>query len=204
MRRISIRVLMAFVVFAAVGLAALRNADEVWAGMMLLLAMIAIGVAILGATLMRGAERAWWLGFAVFGGGYLVASLCPMRSDLATTRLLQSVIARSSLDSVIVARAPSQKFRMSDGRYDVAALNLFARDNGPGVPLVDVKGATVIVLQEPSTRWRSILPGTANPDAFARVGHCLFAFLAGSLGGMVAVWFWRRRERSLLPCPSPG
>ena len=35
MRRISIRTLMAFVLVSAVGLAALRNANELWAGMML-------------------------------------------------------------------------------------------------------------------------------------------------------------------------
>ncbi len=63
MRRISIRTLMAFVLVSAVGLAALRNANELWAGMMLLVAMAALGGAVLGLILMRGRERAWWLGF---------------------------------------------------------------------------------------------------------------------------------------------
>ena len=75
MRRISIRTLMAFVLVSAVGLAALRNASDPWAEMMLLVALVAAGVAVLGAALMRGRERAWWLGFAVFGGGYLAATL---------------------------------------------------------------------------------------------------------------------------------
>jgi hypothetical protein len=204
MRRISIRTLMAFILVSAVGLAALRNADEVWAGMMLLLAMVAVGVAILGATLMRGRERAWWLGFAVFGGGYLVAALCPVRSDLATTRLLHYVIAQSSLQPVIVARTPARNFRMIDGRYDKAALDSFARDSGPGIPLIDVKDDKVIVLQEPPTRWRGILPGTANRDAFVHAGHSVFSLLAGLVGGTLAMWFWRRRERGLRPCDSPG
>ena len=63
MRRISIRTLMALVLVSAIGLAALRNASELWAGMMLRLALAAVGVAILGVALMRGRERAWWLGF---------------------------------------------------------------------------------------------------------------------------------------------
>src|SRR4051795_7359154 len=94
MRRFSIRTLMAFVLVSAVALAALSNANEPWAGMMLLLALAAVGVAVLGAVLRNGRERAWWLGFAVFGGGYLVAALCPVRSELATTYLLGYVQAR--------------------------------------------------------------------------------------------------------------
>ena len=29
-----------------------------------------------------------------------------------------------------------------------------------------------------------------------RVGHSLFALLAGLIGGTVGVWFWGRRERA--------
>jgi hypothetical protein len=45
--RVSISTLMSFVLISAVGLAALRNASEVWAGMMLLAAMAAVGAAVL-------------------------------------------------------------------------------------------------------------------------------------------------------------
>jgi hypothetical protein len=48
MRRFSIRTLMAFLLVPAVALAALRNANDLWAGMMLLTALGAVGVAILG------------------------------------------------------------------------------------------------------------------------------------------------------------
>ena len=94
MRRFSIRTLMAFIVASAVGLAALRNANDLWAGMMLLFALASVGVAVLGASHMSGQERAWWMGFAVFGGGYLVAALCPVRSELATTHLMEYLQAR--------------------------------------------------------------------------------------------------------------
>ena len=68
MGRISIRASMAVVVFAAVGLAALRNASELWAGAMVLVALTAVGGAVLGAINLRGIERAWWQGFALFSG----------------------------------------------------------------------------------------------------------------------------------------
>jgi hypothetical protein len=96
MRRFSIRFLMAFVLVSAVGLAALRNANELWEGTMLLLALAAVGMAILGAIFMRGRDRAWWIGFALFSGGYLLMTFAPglsneVRPKLGTTHLLDEV-----------------------------------------------------------------------------------------------------------------
>src|SRR5262249_41794575 len=53
----------------------------------------------------------------------------------------------------------------------------------------------ILFTMEPVNRWRSALPGATNHDPFLLVGHCLFTLLAGLVGGTVAVWFWRRRER---------
>ena len=78
MRRHSIRTLMAFIVVSAIGLAALRRADEFWAGMLLMAALAAVGAAVLGAAILQGRERAWWAGFAFFGGGYLARHLRPL------------------------------------------------------------------------------------------------------------------------------
>jgi hypothetical protein len=49
MRRFSIRTLMALIVISAVGLAALRNANELLAELMILGAVDALGIAVLGA-----------------------------------------------------------------------------------------------------------------------------------------------------------
>jgi hypothetical protein len=61
MRRFSIRCLMAFVLVSAVGLAALRNANDLWARTMTLVALAVRGVAVLGSAL-RGARtgRGGW------------------------------------------------------------------------------------------------------------------------------------------------
>ena len=40
------------------------------------------------------------------------------------------------------------------------------------------------------------LHGAADERDFIRVGHCLFALLAGFVGGTVALGFLRRRERA--------
>lgn len=70
--RFSIAGLMGVVVVAAVGLAALQNPTSAWAGAIFMITYGWLGVAIVGAIYRRGAARAWWLGFAVFGCGYLV------------------------------------------------------------------------------------------------------------------------------------
>ena len=85
MRRFSIRTLMAVVVVSAVGLAALRNANEVWADVMCLAALAAVGSAMLGAMFLRRREQAWSAGFALFSGSYLVFAFVP-RFALSSVR----------------------------------------------------------------------------------------------------------------------
>jgi hypothetical protein len=204
MRRFSIRTLMAFVLVFAVGLAALRNANAVWAGAMLLLAFASVGVAVVGMCLMRGRERAWWLGFGVFSGGYLAVAVAPVLSSpfnayLGTTSLLNSV-------QLQVATASSTRLGdLVSRRAALAArIELIDRDD-PTVSQVMNRGAAelakldAIIEEEQSSqlyakRWQSLLPGAANEGHFRSVGHSLFALLAGLIGGTVAVWFDARRE----------
>jgi hypothetical protein len=69
--RFSIAGLMGVVLMSAVGLAALRNPTRPWAGAMVLSTYGMLGLAILCAVVRGRARRAWWLGFCIFGWGYL-------------------------------------------------------------------------------------------------------------------------------------
>ncbi len=69
--RFSIARLMGVVILAAIGVAALRESSEAWAGSMLLITLGAIAIALAGAFTREPADRTGWLGFALFGGGYL-------------------------------------------------------------------------------------------------------------------------------------
>ena len=92
--RFSIAGLMGVVVVSAVGLAAWRNADETWAGVMMLLTCGVLALAVVGAFYREGARRAWWLGFSVFGWGYMALwTLCYESSWTMrpTTMVLQLV-----------------------------------------------------------------------------------------------------------------
>jgi hypothetical protein len=53
-------------------------------------------------------------------------------------------------------------------------------------------------------RWSRILPGAVNHGPFTIVGHCLFALMAGMLGGAIAQWFRNRRERAELERQAPA
>ncbi len=69
--RISIARLMGVVLVAAIGFGALRNSSDAWAGLMLMLTCGVLLLGVVGAVCQGPHERAWWLGFALFGGGYL-------------------------------------------------------------------------------------------------------------------------------------
>jgi hypothetical protein len=69
--RLSIAGLMGVVLVASLGLTALRSATEEWAGATTLVTGGVLALGVVGAACRRGAERAWWLGFALFGWGYL-------------------------------------------------------------------------------------------------------------------------------------
>jgi hypothetical protein len=196
MQRLSIRTLMAFVLVSAVGLAALRNASDLRAGMMMLVALAAVGVAVLGAIFLRSPQRVWWTGFAIFSGGYLVFALVPWLSlQLGTTHVLDYVHAQVVSSSILT-------FEVS--RFDQSSVvyRIVSPDGGVHVSMVadnvanSTTGSDFLASIAPVNRWRSALPGAANHDAFDRVGHSRFALLAGLVGGTIAVWFYARRVRS--------
>src|SRR5262245_26625519 len=70
MRRFTILGVMGLVLVMAVGLAALRNANEYWAGGLLTFTSLLFGLALLGALCGRPEKRPGRLGFVVLGGGY--------------------------------------------------------------------------------------------------------------------------------------
>ena len=196
MRRYSIRTLMALVVVSAVGLAALRGADETWAGMLLLAALAAVGAAVLGAAILRGRERAWCAGFAFFGGGYLALDLRPLAQRIVRAPAGDDASAGVRLRTH--ASVPG-----ADGSGDrvleaAAAMNwplkscksCESREVCDDPALVAIKKALARADQQ-----LGVLNSATRYDDFRQVGHALFAPMAGLIGAVVAVWFHRRRER---------
>jgi hypothetical protein len=187
---------MAFIVVTAVGLASLRNANDLWVGIWLLTALAAVGVAILGAAFLRSRERAWWAGFALFCGGYLAIAVGPWLSDtfeprLGTTHLLRYVHSRVSpypeMASGGVRALESEHGNLVTQLQDMRRVARNAND--PSIMALRRKIQTL--KQELAAAKASPL----NRD-FRQVGHALFALLAGLVGAVVAGRFYERRQRT--------
>jgi hypothetical protein len=182
MPRFTILGLMALILGAAVGVAALRNADDNWAGGMMLATALLIGVATLGAVYQSGRRRAGRVGFAVFAGGYFALAFLglsePNLTRLPTTSLLRYVHEK-------VAPTPMYLTATVAGGPPTAATLTVSNS----VPI------QLALVAKPSTnRWQFLLPGAADYQAFSIVGHCLFALLAGLLGVFIARRYHARQD----------
>ncbi len=97
--RVSIAGLMGAVLIAALCVAALRSASETWAGVTLLATCGVLGLAAIGVVNREVTERAWWLGFALFGWGYLALAFWSpfIATRLPTLTLLEDVFNKAGV-----------------------------------------------------------------------------------------------------------
>ena len=72
--RVSIAGLMGVILWMSLGLAALLHPTPMWAGLLFYLAAGLFSLGVVGVVCGRVDDRAWWLGFAGFGWGYLILS----------------------------------------------------------------------------------------------------------------------------------
>lgn len=220
---------MGVVLASAVGMAALRNANETWAGLMSILIWAFLGAAVLGVIQERGDARARWLGFLVFSGGYSVLAFGPWFSEhvgptLATTHLLgyahtqvtSSPVPRSSGIQTLLHRREGLTAKLQRSmrlvrnpsdpailmyRKQIATLDgQIAAILGYSLPMA-AQGAGGLS-PSPPNRWQALVPGAANYDQFLRVGHCLSALLAGAGGAVLSTRLYSRREHQ--PAPEAG
>ena len=200
MRRFTILGLMGLVLGAAVAIAALRNADDYWAGGLLLATAMLIGVVTIGAFYHSRRRRAGRLGFTIFGGGYFALAFLGLSDQnlakLPTTWLLIYVHQRvapqqQAFNIAFTAAAPVQVPGTSLNFTTVPFTNIVTTTTNAQFAVASMMAG------DTSTRWRSLLPGAANYDAFSVVGHCLFTVLAGLLGMVIARRYQARQERAL-------
>jgi hypothetical protein len=90
--RFSIGSLLAVIGIFGVALAALRNPSYLWANAAFTTALLAVTAAVVNTVYGRGGKRAYWLGFALFGGTYLSICSIPALCDLVCPRLVTEAI----------------------------------------------------------------------------------------------------------------
>jgi hypothetical protein len=90
--RFSIGNLLAVIAILGVALAAMRNPSYLWANATFTVALAAIVAAVVNVVVGRGARRAYWLGFALFGGTYLAICSIPLLRDTVCPHLVTEAV----------------------------------------------------------------------------------------------------------------
>lgn len=117
----SLRSLLGLVALVAAGCAALLYPSDLWASLAIYGVLVALAAAILGSIVRRGSAQSFWLGFALFGCGYMwltyegEANVSPpgwfqLKGQQGTTKLL-----RFAYDK-LHARKPTQGLLYADLR----------------------------------------------------------------------------------------
>jgi len=73
--RFSLRFLLATFTVVAVSIAGLTYANLAWAALLYTAAFVLVLTGVVGATVRPWPKRGYWIGFALFGGGYFWLSL---------------------------------------------------------------------------------------------------------------------------------
>jgi hypothetical protein len=196
--RFSIGSLLMLIAIVAVGMAALRYPSPLWASTIYTVAAIAIVAGVSNAILGRGARRAYWIGFALFGGAYFYPTLF-YSNHLLTETILDLIYPHVSLRSPqLVALPPATSGPTSNSPltfYSPSSPAASAWDHWTK-PDYNAGGALPI---EFSVRFSSV--------SFRKIGHSLAALLAATLGGIFVRWRYEENSKEIGPAeatPEPG
>jgi hypothetical protein len=183
--RVSIAGLMAFVLFAALAFASLHEATDQWARGMFTLAVAACGVALLGTLFRRGAARAPWAGFLIFGAGYLTLTTGPWLGDLIGPRLLTTDLFDDLYRRLAYAPRATGEF-------------VLAQDSNSGT----FHGGTVTRIDPITPRTSYEVTTGSGPawyydahlrrislDEYRQLGHSVLSLLFAFVGAGIAWWF---------------
>jgi WD40 repeat protein len=184
--RFNIASLLVVVLLVAVGFAALRESNETWDSGLFTLTLSVLLASTLLAIHRNDARRAFWIGFAVFGGGYLVLSLVPsIESRLATSKAL------AYLDSKVPGRTQTF-FKVQFTATGSGALGNQVRAVAfsPDGNQVATSSLGTVKLWD-ATTGRLLGGWAGTTENFVRIGHSLLALLAGWLGGLLSRRLWR-------------
>jgi hypothetical protein len=190
--RFSIASLLALVVFVAVGLAALQAASDVWDGCVFASTSLTLLIATLLAVHRRGRDRAFWIGFTLFGSAYLVASLVPnVEPRLPSTRGL------AYLDSKLSKRVVG---------FTWSTVSTGGSTTGGNVPQTftfTTSGSTLAANSLPTARLWSLAGSppagsSGSMENFVRIGHSLLALVMALAGGHLSRFLFEHGRRRRL------
>jgi hypothetical protein len=194
--RFSIGSLLMLIAIVAVGMAALRYPSPLWASTIYTVAAVVLIAGVSNAILGRGARRAYWIGFALFGGAYFFLAF--FTNQLLTETILDLIYPHVSLHSPqaapilidsLVALSPA-----TSGPTSTPPLTFYPPPS-PGASAWDHwtkpdynTGALPIDF---SVRFSSV--------SFRKIGHSLATLLAATLGGIFVRWRYEENSKEIGP-----
>lgn len=105
--RFSTRWLFALIGLCALVAAGLSNPSIFWGAFFFSLAILIVSIGLLGTIFTRDEQRAYWIGFVMFGAGYLFLMYCPGFDRVVGQRLISTKIL--GLVEIGLPATPSDK-----------------------------------------------------------------------------------------------
>ncbi len=213
----SIRSLLMAVTIVAVGVAALLNANLWWEAGTWLVALSLLASGILLCIYRQGQQRAYWLGFVIFGGLYLglvlITSLVNQYHDMLPTQLLHLAYDKViPLESKSEYAQPPGTFAPATTAVTAYSYQVIATPQGPysspppatyvppPLPAAPPSTGTVPGLLAAPTPapWPAVawVPNAAYVPVvkFISIGHSLWLLLAAAIGGKICQWICRTQS----------
>jgi hypothetical protein len=177
--RFSIGLLLIVIALCGLAVASLRNPSYLWANAMYTAAAASVVVASIQTAFGRRGRRAFWAGFVMAAGPYIVTYSVPSLRESVCPKLLTEPL----LDMLYPLIAPPPAPAVTS-RFTIGGRQFTDWPSGPA----------------PASRWAAWTQddrrtgvghriGTialASPEPFRQVGHCLMILACGTLGGAYA------------------
>ena len=167
--RFSISALMGLVVAAAIGFAALREGSEAWASVTFTATAIILLMALPLLIYSRGAIRAAWVGFALFGWAFFAFTFSSWWSG---EHLGAPPLPTKWLLGLVHDQIHAKPQYIPNPQYNGTGFISFPGLNMPS-------SAQQYILKPGTTYWMG------NEVHYRQIGHCLLALAFGVFG---AVW----------------
>jgi len=188
--RFSLAALLLWMAMIAVGCQALVSHTPLWTYLVVSATVTLFGLALLTALASAGGKRAYLLGFALAGGGYLLLTLYPLMfhlgEQLLTTRVL--MVFWSEVGEQPPQPQPGQPQPGGSGNaaWGTPAATAAADDDGDYEAMMN--GGGFLSAASGQDYYRS-------KRSYLFIGQCLWAVLLAFPAGLFCAWQYERRIR---------
>lgn len=187
--RPAVAILLGIAATAAIGLAALRSASQLWASLMYTVALGTLTVSVLASVYRRGRRRAFWVGFSACGWTYVVLCFAPWFE----TTVGASLVTTAALDFLYARFRPAASSGMNESTFWLTADGVGAITGPDSTAPSDLWLDDGWATGTEGKLWSTVVLSSGR---YRKIGHSMFALLAAFLGGSVSLWLCMANSRT--------